>query len=158
QWAQSTGRGPGMELQTLRLFVRSVRHGSFSAAGRHEGLSAASVSRHMRALEDDLGVRLLNRSSRKLSLTDAGEVFYQRGEHILGDLQEASDAVAHLHAGVRGTLRVHSRISVGELCIAPALPAFLARHPELRVELSLTNATAIDMVAQKIDVDVRIGK
>jgi len=147
-----------MELRTLQLFVRSVRDGSFSAAGRHEGLSAASVSRHMKALEDDLGVRLLFRSSRKLSLTEAGELFYQRLEQILGDLQEASDAAANLYAGARGTLRVHSRISVGELCIAPALPAFLAAHPELRVELSLTNETSIDMVAGKVDIDVRIGK
>jgi DNA-binding transcriptional LysR family regulator len=144
-------------LESLRMFVRTVRDGSFSAAGRHAGISATSVSRYITALEQSLGAKLLNRSSRTLSLTEAGQVFYHRVEPILADLQDAADAVSYTTAGLRGTLRVHAPITAGTLIIAPALPGFLEQFPELKIDLLLSNERAIDLVGDNIDVDIRVG-
>lgn len=145
-------------LHAMRLFLRTVQEGSFSAAGRSVGLSAASVSRQIDALEDHLGVQLLNRSSRRLSLTEAGAAFHQRLGHILSDLQEATESVSHFQQRPRGTLRVHAPNTMGILLIAPALPQLLRLYPELRVDLSLSNSPAIDLVERAIDVDVRVGR
>src|SRR5262245_41222216 len=100
-------------LRSMRLFVGVVRNGSLSAAGRQHGLSPASVSRHISALEESVGGRLLNRTSRKLTLTEAGEIYFQKTEDILRQIVEANDSVAQLQANPRGTLRVHARMLVG---------------------------------------------
>ena len=144
-------------LQPMRIFVAVVHNGSLSSAGRALGLSPASVSRHVSALEQSLGCRLINRSSRKLTLTEAGELYYGRVEQILHQIADANDSVAELQKVPRGTLRVHSRMLVGHLIVVPALPAFLATHPELRVDLLLSNGT-VDLVERNVDVDIRIGK
>lgn len=144
-------------LQPMRIFVAVVHNGSLSSAGRALGLSPASVSRHVSALEQSLGCRLINRSSRKLTLTEAGEIYYGRVEQILHQIADANDSVAELQKVPRGTLRVHSRMLVGHLIVVPALPAFLATHPELRVDLLLSNGT-VDLVDRNVDVDIRIGK
>ena len=144
-------------LQPMRIFVSVVQNGSLSSAGRELGLSPASVSRHISALEESLGSRLINRSSRKLTLTEAGELYFNKVEQILHQVAEANDSVAQLQTTPRGTLRVHSRMLVGHLIVVPALPAFLARHPEIKVDLLLSNNT-VDLVERNIDVDIRIGK
>lgn len=144
-------------LQPMRIFVSVVQNGSLSSAGRQLGLSPASVSRHISALEASLGCRLLNRSSRKLTLTEAGAVYFGKVEQILHHIAEANDSVAQLQTTPRGTLRVHSRMLVGHLVVVPALPAFLDQNPEVRVDLLLSNH-AVDLVERNIDVDIRIGK
>ena len=144
-------------LQPMRIFVSVVQNGSLSSAGRQLGLSPASVSRHISALEESLGCRLVNRTSRKLTLTEAGELYFARVEQILQQVAEAKDSVSQLQTMPRGTLRVHSRMLVGQLHIAPALPAFLAQNPEVKVDLLLSNRV-VDLVEQNIDIDVRIGK
>lgn len=144
-------------LQPMRIFVAVVQNGSLSSAGRSLGLSPASVSRHVSALERSLGCRLINRSSRRLTLTEAGELYYGKVEQILHQVADANASVAELQKIPRGTLRVHSRMLVGHLIVVPALPRFLASHPELRVDLLLSNSTA-DLVERNIDVDIRIGK
>lgn len=144
-------------LQPMRIFVNVVQGGSLSHAGRQLGLSPASVSRHISALEASLGCRLINRSSRKLTLTEAGELYYAKVEQILHQIAEANATVAHLSSTPRGTLRVHTRMLVGHLVIVPALPRFLADNPEVRVDLLLSN-NAVDLVERNIDVDIRIGK
>jgi DNA-binding transcriptional LysR family regulator len=141
----------------MRIFVSVVQSGSLSSAGRQMGLSPASVSRHITALEDSLGVRLLNRTSRKLTLTEAGELYFAKVEQLLYQLQDANESVAQLQAQPRGTLRVHSRMLVGHLHIVPLLPTFLAQNPEIRVDLLLSNRV-VDLVEENIDVDIRIGK
>ena len=115
------------------------------------------MSRHISALEESLGCRLVNRSSRKLTLTEAGELYFTKVEQILQQIAEANDTVAQLQTMPRGTLRVHSRMLVGHLIVVPALPDFLARNPEVRVDLLLSN-NAVDLVERNIDVDIRIGK
>lgn len=144
-------------MQPMRIFVAVVQNGSLSSAGRQLGLSPASVSRHIGALEESLGTRLINRTSRKLTLTEAGELYYAKVGEILQQVLEANDSVAQLQTHPRGTLRVHSRVLVGHLHVVPALPDYLARYPEVKVELSMSNQV-IDVVEQNVDVDIRIGK
>lgn len=144
-------------LTSMQLFIRVVEAGSFSAAGRQVGLSPASVFRHINALEDMLGARLLNRTSRTLSLTEAGDLYARRVEQILAQIQETNQEVAQLQLVPRGTLRVHCRLSLGAQYLGPALPAFLERYPELKLDLRLSDRPA-DMVAENIDVAIRIGQ
>lgn len=141
----------------MQLFVRVVQAGSFSAAGRQVGLSPASVFRHINALEDSLGVKLLNRTSRRLTLTEAGGLYSARLEHILGEIQDVNAEVSQLQLAPRGTLRVHARVSLGSLHLAPILPHFLRQHPEIRVELHLSDR-AVDLVEENIDVAILVGK
>ena len=143
--------------RAMQLFTSVVHNGSLSAAGRQFGLSPASVSRQINALEDSLGARLLNRTSRKLTLTEPGEVYFERAEQILHQIDDANSSVSQLERVPRGTLRVHSRILVGTMHIVPALPTFLRRYPEIKVDLLMSN-TDIDLVERNVDVDIRIGK
>lgn len=143
-------------LQAMELFASAVREGSFSAAGRRAGLSPASVSRQIAALEAGLNVQLLNRTSRTLTLTDAGREYLARLEPILQNIAEAEAAAAALQATPRGTLRVHSRLMFGMRVVAPIIPAFQARYPDLRVELRLTEHPA-RMAEDEVDVDLRLS-
>lgn len=140
----------------MELFVSAVREGSFSAAGRRAGLSPASVSRQMAALEASLGVQLVNRTSRTLTLTEAGREYLARLEPILQDIADAEAAAAALQATPRGTLRVHSRLMFGMRVVAPLMPAFQARYPELRVELRLTEFP-VRMAEEEVDVELRLS-
>jgi len=144
-------------LRAMRLFVCAVREGSFSAAGRRFGLSPASVSRQINALEDALAVRLVNRTSRRLTLTEAGELYCQRAEAILREVSDMNDAVSQFHSAPRGLLRVHCRIMLGTQHVAPALPGFLERYPDIQVDLMLSDGP-VDLVGRSVDVDIRIGK
>lgn len=144
-------------LRDMEIFVTVVQCGSFSAAGRQIGLSPASVSRSVNALEDKLGAQLLNRTSRSLSLSDVGLLFYQRAEEVLEDVRVMSLEVSREHQSLSGVLRVHSRMLVGELYIAPALREFMERYPKIQVHLTLSNEI-IDLVEQNVDIDIRIGK
>jgi DNA-binding transcriptional LysR family regulator len=143
-------------LQAMELFVSSVREGSFSAAGRRIGLSPASVSRQIAALEAALNTQLLNRTSRTLVLTEAGREYLARLEPILQNIAEAEAAAAALQTTPRGTLRVHSRLMFGIRVVAPLVPAFQLRYPELRVELRLAEHPA-RLAEDDVDVDLRIG-
>lgn len=153
--ARTSHNGPS--LRDMELFVTVVQCGSFSAAGRKIGLSPASVSRYINTLEDKLGIRLLNRTSRKLSLSDTGVIFLQRAESILNDVRDLSVEVSREHFSPQGILRVHARVLIGEEHIAPALPGFMARYPEIKVDLTLSNEV-VDLIEQNIDVDIRIGQ
>lgn len=144
-------------LQSLKLFAEVGRCGTFSAAARRAGLSTASVSRHVLALENSLGVQLVNRGTRRCSLTDAGVALLGRLQVILDDLQHATEQVKSMQARPQGLLRVHARVALGTQCIAPALPDFLAQHPDLQVRLSLSNDNSLDLIKHGIDVDLRTG-
>lgn len=136
--------------------MRVVQAGSFSAAGRQIGLSPASVFRAINALEDMLGARLLNRSSRKLTLTEAGELYSAKLDQILGEIDDAHAEVSQLQRTPRGTLRIHTRVSLGTQHLAPMLPVFLAQYTELKIDLRLSD-TPIDLAEENIDVDIRVG-
>ena len=144
-------------LVSMRLFIQVIQTGSFSAAGREAGLSPASVFRHINALETALGARLFNRTSRKLSLTEAGDLYAKRLDHILAEIQETNAEITQLQQVPRGVLRVHSRVSLGAQLLAPALPAFLARYPELRLDLRLSDRE-VDMVQENVDLSIGLGR
>ena len=143
-------------VKAMRLFLTVVQTGSLSGAGRQSGLSPASVSRQITALEDDLGVRLLNRTSRRLSLTEAGQFYLEHAERLLQDIDELRDAVSQMAVKPRGTLRIQSRISLGTQHVAPLIPTFLALYPDLKIDLWLTD-NDLDLTEHGIDLAIRTG-
>jgi DNA-binding transcriptional LysR family regulator len=142
-------------LDSMALFARVVEAGGFSAAARELGLSKGSVSKRVARLEDRLGVRLLNRTTRRLSLSEAGEAFYSGCRRMVSEAEAAERAVTHLASAPRGTLRVNAPMSFGQQHLAPALTAFLERYPELAVDLALDDRE-VNLVQDGFDVGVRI--
>jgi len=144
-------------LDTVRIFVITLQTRSLSAAGRSLGLSPATISRRISALEEELGVQLLDRTSRRLTATEAGLIFHQRAEVILEDMAQAENAARHLKQVPEGRLRVHSRTLVGIQLIAPLLRKFTDLYPDLTVDLHLSEEP-VNLVEQNYDVDLRLGK
>jgi DNA-binding transcriptional LysR family regulator len=142
-------------LSALRLFARVARSGSFSSAGRELGLSQPSASRIVAALERDIGVSLLTRTTRAVSLTEAGADYLARIEPILDAMEEA-DHAARGASELHGLLRVALSSSFAVREVIPRLPDFMARHPALRIEL-LMNDQRQDLVGEGIDVALRLG-
>jgi len=133
-----------------------VRAGSLSAAGRAMGLSSASISRKISALEESTGVRLLERTSRKIALTQLGELYYERACRILDEVDALSDAMSGHQGDPSGLLSVHTRVSIANEFLAEALPRFLKRYPNIRLRLWLTEEPR-DVLDSKIDISIRIG-
>ncbi len=125
------------KLKSLTLFMRSAQCGSFSKAARQLGMAPSAVSRAVLRLEDELGVRLLQRTTRSLTLTEAGDRFYQRAQQMLNDLEEAELEVKQAQAMPIGTLRLDLSFAFGKLHIAPALLRFATQYPELKLNVSL---------------------
>lgn len=144
-------------LSGMAVFVRVVEEESFSAAARVLGMSKSAVSKQVAALEERLGARLLNRTTRRLALTDAGAAFHERAARILADAEEAETAVSQLSAAPRGVLRVNAPVTFGIQHLGPLLPAFMAAYPDLAVEVSL-NDRFVDLVEEGFDVAVRVGR
>lgn len=142
---------------SMRVFVRIASAGSISAAARALGMSAGMATKHLDALERHLGVKLVHRSTRHLALTEAGSGYLEACERILADLDEADAQAAAQRAEVRGVLRMNASLSFGGRFIAPLLPAFAERHPELTVELELDNSR-VDPVGGGWDLLIRIGQ
>jgi DNA-binding transcriptional LysR family regulator len=142
-------------LQEFRVFVRAAESGSFSRAGRELGLSQPSVSRIIGDLEARLGVTLLLRSTRRITVTDTGSLFLDRAREILADIEDAEDAARGLDS-LRGTIRLVIPILYGTREIIPRLAKFLGAHPLLRVELSVADQRQ-DLVAEGTDVAIRVG-
>lgn len=145
------------ELLTNRALLQVIESGSFSAASVKLNVSVATVARQVSSLEDRLGVKLLNRSTRALSLTEAGLLYSGRIREWMRELDTVKREVASFQKEIKGLLRVHLRHSVGTQVIVPALPEFLRANPELKVDVTLTDERA-DLVAQGIDVAVWLGK
>lgn len=143
-------------LTDLDLFARIVTTGGMSSAGRELGVSPAKVSKRIRALEERLGVRLLQRTTRKVALTEAGQGFFERVISILSSVEEAEAWLASGAQQARGTLRVSAPTSFGRMHIAPRLGPFLEAHPALTVDLVLSDAF-VDVVGEGFDVAIRIA-
>lgn len=142
-------------LQELQVFVRAAESGSFSQAARELSLSQPSVSRIVGELEARLGVRLLMRTTRRITLTDAGALFLERAREILSQIEEAEDAARGLDS-LRGTIRLALPIVYGTREIIPRLPKFLTAHPLLRLEMKVVDARQ-DLVAEGADIAIRLG-
>ena len=143
-------------LTGMRLFNKVAETGSFSSAGRMIGLAPSSVSRQISALEDQLGARLFNRTTRKLNLTEAGDIYQGHIERILGEIEEANAAVTNLQEEPRGTLRINIPVFFGRRYIASTLPEFLERYPEISVELQVTD-NIVDLIEEGSDLAIRVG-
>jgi DNA-binding transcriptional LysR family regulator len=141
-------------LTSLTAFVRVVDSGGFSAAGRHLNMSTTMVSNHVQSLEDRLGARLLNRTTRKVSLTEIGRAYYDRCTQILADIEQADDIAGAMQSTPRGTLRVYTATHIIPF-IAPLVGEFLAAYPDVKVDLTM-GERIIDIVDEGFDVAIRL--
>src|ERR1700741_967264 len=144
------------KLESLRAFAKVVELGSFSEAARALRLSRSAVSKYIGELEDELGVQLLNRPTRRVSPTENGQAYFERVLGILAELDAADHAVPQLQATPRGLLRVNAPMSFGTLQLGPALADFMALYPELKIHLVLSDEQ-VDPVQGGYDVTLRIA-
>lgn len=143
--------------EELRTFIAVARLGNFAQAARELNLSASAVSKQIGTLEARLGVRLLNRTTRALSLTEVGKVFLERGVEILTDLEQLEDEICGLQSAPRGTIRVSAPQDFGRHVLSKELVDFAALYPDLRVELDLSDRL-VDVVEEGYDVVLRVAK
>ncbi|HBU30411.1 MAG: LysR family transcriptional regulator [Thiobacillus sp. GWE1_62_9] len=143
-------------LSDVAVFVQVINSGSFTATADKLGLSKSVVSKYVSRLEDRLGARLLNRTTRRLSLTEVGRAFFERSARGLLEIEEAEAEVSRLQGAPRGELRISSPMSFGILHIAPKLPAFQALYPELTVDMVLDDRK-VDLLDEGVDLAIRIG-
>src|SRR6516165_2833140 len=141
----------------MAVFTKVVATGSFSAAARELRVSQASVTKQIKELEGWLGARLLNRTTRRLSLTEIGAGFYERSTRILEAVAEARSAAGALQTAPRGRLRINAPVSFGLLHLAPAVTEFLNVYPDVSIEM-LVNDRVVDLLEGEFDVGVRIGR
>lgn len=147
----------GERAEEMTVFVRAVELGGFSAAARALGLTPSAVSKSISRLEDRLGVRLLNRTTRSLTTTPEGETFLERSRRILADIEEAEQEITRFRTAPRGLLRLHVSVAFGLHQLPPALPAFLARYPEVELDITMSDRVP-DFAEEGIDVAVRSGE
>jgi DNA-binding transcriptional LysR family regulator len=139
----------------MAVFAKVVEQGSFTSAARALGISKSAVSKQVSRLEDRLGARLLNRTTRKLSLTEVGVAFYERCARIVEEAEAAEEEVGNLAAAPRGRLRVNAPMTFGTMHLGPALAGFMTAYPEIEIDLHLDDRF-VDLVAEGYDVAVRI--
>lgn len=144
-------------LTGMMVFAQVVQSGSFSKAGEVLGMSKSSVSKKVSFLEDRLGVRLLNRTTRKLSLTEIGETFYERCERIMSEAEEAELAITRLQDEPRGQLKISAPVSFGITHLGKPLAAFMDRYGDVQVDISL-NDRFVDIIDEGYDMAIRIGR
>lgn len=143
------------DLNDMFYFAEVVDRGGFAAAGRALGLPKSKLSRRVAELETRLGVRLLQRTTRKLSLTAAGELYHRHCVAIREEAEAAADAVAVVQNEPRGTIRVACPVTLAQSTVGPLIPLFLERHPQVRVDMQVSNRV-VDLVQDGIDVALRV--
>lgn len=146
---------PGAPLEDLYYFAMVVEHGGFAAAGRALEVPKSRLSRHVNALEQRLGVRLLQRSTRRFVVTELGRDLYRHCQAMLAEAQAAVDVVEQARAEPRGTLRVACPIALATANLAPILPEFLQRYPGVRLELTVENRR-VDVIGERFDAALRV--
>jgi len=145
-----------MDMDGLQVFVDVMRRGSFAAVARDRAIDPSSVSRTIAQLETELGVRLFQRTTRRLNPTEAGARYFERMEPLLEEMERAKDDLAEARAVPKGTLRLTTTVSFGQVRIVPLLVALRRSLPELRLELILSDDN-LDLVAERIDLAIRLG-
>ena len=143
-------------LSGMRVFVSIADNGSLAKAGRELSLSPSVVSKNISALEDRLGARLLNRTTRSVSLTEVGIAYLDRARRIIGDVDEAESAVSSATNAPRGHLRITSPSTFSYRHVAPHLPLFMQRFPEVEIEMIISDEV-VDLVENNIDLGIRIA-
>lgn len=145
------------DFASLRMFARVVELKSFSEAARRLGVTPSSISKHICMLEEQLGTRLFNRTTRQLFVTDAGTLLYARLQRVMTELRQAQDEISTLQSEPMGHLRVSLPLALGARLIAPKLPQLLQRYPKISVDLDLS-VQKVDVFTEHIDVAVRIAE
>jgi len=143
-------------LNVIRTFLEVVAEGSFTAVAHRQDVAVSSITRKIDALETDLGVKLLARSSRSIRVTDAGEEFLPRARRLLAEMDDARHVLADLNADPSGLLTVTVPAAFGRRHVVPALPDFLAKYPMIEIEMHVSDHR-VDLSAQRADVAIRIG-
>ncbi len=144
------------KLTAMKVFLEVARQGSFTAAAEHLGISRAMATKHLAQLENNLGVRLLNRTTRRLNLTEVGQAYRERCQNILAEIDETELAVTQLHSQPRGILKVTAPTSFGAFHLAPAAADFMREYPEVSIDLELSDRF-LDLVDEGMDMGVRVG-
>jgi len=144
-------------LDAMEAFVRVAECRSFSEAARRLNLSKSVISRQVSTLEQELGARLFNRTTRSLTLTEVGGAYLERCQRILADIEEANQSVSNLQAAPRGKLKVSAPVPFTTQHLGPALPDFLARYPEVEVDIAL-NDRFVNLVEEGYDLAIRVGR
>jgi DNA-binding transcriptional LysR family regulator len=143
-------------LSAMQVFAQVVEAGSFAKAAERLGMSTSAASRHVAELEAHLQTRLLNRTTRRVSLTESGRAFYERSVQLLADLQEAEEEASSAAVVPRGTIRLTTSVNFGVRHVAPAIAAFVSAHPDVRFDVSLADRV-VDLVEEGFDIAIRIG-
>ncbi|MEJ8572263.1 LysR family transcriptional regulator [Microbaculum marinum] len=144
-------------MSEIQTFVQVAESGGIGAAADRLGVAKSAVSRRLKDLEERLGVRLVNRTTRQLSLTDTGKSYYERASQILADLEDADQTAAAVHGALSGRLKIAGPQSFGVLHLLPAVTSFLEKHPELWIDLDV-NDRRVDVVNEGFDLAVRVGQ
>ncbi len=144
------------DLTGIAIFTNVARLGGFTAAAKAMGLSKSTVSKQIARLEDRLGARLFNRTTRRLALTEIGAAYFERCRRIVEEAEEAELAVTQMHSEPVGTLRINAPVSFGLLHVAPLLGEFMSRHPAIEVAIDV-NDRRVDLIEEGLDVAIRIG-
>ncbi|MGF1700487.1 LysR substrate-binding domain-containing protein [Photobacterium makurazakiensis] len=138
------------------IFARVVQAGGFTAAAEMIGLPKSNISRHVSSLEESLGIRLLERTTRRIHLTDIGQIYYQHCVRIIEESEHAEQAVLAMMSEPQGVLRVSVSVTTGQQIIAPAMAGFLTSYPNINVQMELTNRR-VDILEEGVDVVIRVG-
>ena len=141
----------------MLTFARVVKAGSFAGAAKRLGMTSSVASKHVAKLEKALGVRLLNRSTRKLSLTEAGAAYYEHCARIVDEIESSKTAIAQLQAAPRGLLRVTAPVTFANTRLGPILREFFARYPDIQIDLNASNRVT-DLAEEAFDVAIRIAR
>ena len=144
-----------LDLNDMLYFAEVVESGSFAAAARRLGLPKSKLSRRVARLEGQLGVRLLQRTTRKLSLTDVGALYLRHCSAVRDEAQAALEAVEHIQTEPRGTIRVACPVTLALTTIGPLVPVFMARHPQVRIDMRISNRV-VDLVDEGVDIALRV--
>ena len=145
------------KLESMRAFVEVVNHSGFAAAGRHMDQSRSVVNKLVAQLEADLGVQLLQRTTRRVSPTDTGRAYYERCVDILAEVRSAELAVRQMQAEPKGTLRINAPMSFGTMHLATAIAHFMQRYPDIQVQMTLSDRF-VDLIEEGFDVTLRIAQ
>lgn len=144
-------------LKSMQVFIYVAQHGSFAAAAVNFAVTATMIGKHIKYLEQHLGTKLLNRTTRRQSLTEAGQIYYLECTRILDDIAEAENSLQRLENKPKGTVRINSPVTFGNIILAPILADFLQIYPEINIELMLDNSL-IDPLHEQVDIVIRIGE
>jgi DNA-binding transcriptional LysR family regulator len=143
-------------LTSMAVFVKTADSGSFAAAALAFGISSQMAGKHVSTLEERVGARLLNRTTRRQSLTEIGQIFYERCKALLADAEAAESVAQDLSSSPRGRLRITAPVTFGACCLAPLITRYLQANPEVRVELSLTDRF-VDLIDEGYEAAIRLG-